>query len=101
MAAAALTPTVIQEEDLVMKGSLGTPLRFKKYYFKVTKATQADWIVTATYFPGTYLKAHVCTIDGSGDGADETLTYTASGTKLVLGSANVGTAYGEVLVQVA
>jgi len=101
MSAAALDPTIILVEDMIMKGDTGIPIRLKKYFFKATKVTQSDWVVTATYFPGTYLKGHATTIDSSGDGADETLTYVSSGTKLTLGSANTGTVYGEVIVQVA
>lgn len=101
MAAAALTPTVVQKTYIPATGLTGTPIRLVEYTVKVTKVTQADWIVAATYCPGTYLGAHGFTIDGSGDGAAETVTYTATGTKINLGSANVGTAYLKVLCQEA
>lgn len=99
MTAAALTPTIVQKTYKHATSITGSPVRLVEYFVKVTKATQADWVVAATYCPGTYLGASGFTIDGSGDGAAETVTYTASGTKILLGSANVGTAYLKVTCQ--
>jgi len=100
MAAAALTPTVVQKEYLYSTGSTGTPTRKVKYIYKVTKVTQNDWIVTATYFQsGTPILFSGNTIDSSSDGVTETQTYTSSGTVLTLTSATVGTTYGEVVYE--
>lgn len=99
MTAAALTPTVVQKTYLPATAVTGTPVRLIEYFVVVTKVTQADWIVAATYTPGTYLGCVGHVIDSSGDGDPETITYTASGTKLNLGSSDVGTAYLKVLVQ--
>ena len=93
MAAAALTPTVVQKTYKVATSVTGTPIRLVEYFVQITKVTQLDWIVAATYCPGTYLGASGFTIDGSADGAAETVTYATSGDTIVLGSANVGTAY--------
>ena len=99
MAAAALTPTVVQKTYKHATGVTGTPVRLVEYFVKVTKATQADWIVATTYCPGTYLGASGFTIDGSGDGAAETVTYVDATDAITLGSANVGTAYLMVTCQ--
>jgi hypothetical protein len=101
MAAAAITPTLVQKTYKPAIGSTGTAIRIVEYLVKLTKVTQADWFVAETHCPGTYLGATGYTIDASGDGAVDTVTYTASGTKVLLGSANVGTAYIKVLCQVA
>ena len=101
MAAAALTPTVVQKTYRHSTGVTGTPVRLVEYFVKATKATQNDWIVKDTYTPGTILMVDGMTIDGSGDGAQEAPTYTASGTKIVLASATVGTTYLNVVCQEA
>ncbi len=101
MAAAEITPTLVQKRYLPSTSTYGTPIRLVEYIVKIAKATQADWIVASTYCPGTYLGATGYTIDGSSNGAAETVTYATSGTKIVLGSADVGTAYLKVLVQEA
>lgn len=101
MAAAALTPTVVQKTYVPSIGKTGTPLRLVKYFFKVTKATDADWIVTATHFQaGTPVLYNAITIDSSSDGVQEGtvgLTYTSSGTQLTLSGGTTGTTYGEVV----
>ena len=99
MTAAALTPTVVQKTYIHSTGLTGTPIRLVKYIFKVTKATQNDWIVTDTYLKATDAPIMFSgnTIDSSSDGVTETMTYTHSGTKLTLTSATVGTTYGEVV----
>lgn len=99
MTAAELTPTVVQELNTPYSGVTGTPMRVKTFLMKVTKATQADWIVTDTYCPGgQVIMADGMTLDSSTDGAQEAPTYTHSGTKLVLASATVGTTYLTVTV---
>jgi len=98
MTAAALTPTVVQKTYLYSTAATGTPMRLVKYTVKVTKATEADWIVTGTYCQaGTPILFVGNTIDSSNDGVPETLTYTSSGTKLTLTSSTVGTTYLEVV----
>lgn len=100
MAAAALTPSVVQKTYVPSIGKTGTPVRLVKYFFQVTKVTDADWIVTATHFQaGTPVLYNAVTIDGSGDGVQEGtvgLTYTTTGTKLTLSGGTTGTTYGEV-----
>ena len=100
MAAAAITPTVVQKTYVPSIGKTGTPTRLVKYFFQLTKVTDADWIVTATHFQaGTPVLYNAVTIDGSGDGVQEGtvgLTYTTSGTKLTLSGGTTGTTYGEV-----
>jgi len=101
MTAAAITPTTVQKTYLYSTVTTGTaaPKRLIRYLVVLTKATQSDWFVTDTYCPGgTVIGATGYTIDSSGDATTETITYTNSGTKLVLGSATVGTDYIEVLV---
>lgn len=100
MTAAALTPSVVQKTYVPSIGKTGTPLRLVKYFFQVTKATDADWIVTATHFQsGTPVLYNAVTIDSSSNGVQEGtvgLTYTSTGTKLTLSGGTVGTTYGEV-----
>ncbi len=93
MTAAALTPTVVQKTYRAATGVTGTPLRLVEYFVKVTKVTQSDWIVAATYCPGTYLGAYGFTIDASSDGAAETVTFDETSDKIVMGSSDVGTSY--------
>lgn len=99
MAAAAITPSVVQKTYIPATGTVGTPFRTVEYLVKLTKATQADWIVAATYCPGTIIGFDAVTVDGSGDGVQEVMTYTASGTKLNLPGATVGTTYIRVICQ--
>lgn len=101
MAAAALTPTLVQKTYLPSTQSYGTtaPLRVVRYFIKVTKVTQNDWIVTDTYTPGgSIVGMDGVTIDSSSNGVQEAPTFTYSGTTLILPSATVGTTYLEVLV---
>ncbi len=102
MAAAAITPTVVQKEDLTCSAKTGTPMRLVRYWFKGTKATDADWIVTDTYFQstGTIIEYNAITIDSSSDAVQEGtvgLTYTATGTKLTFSGGTTGTVYGYVV----
>lgn len=103
MSAAALVPTVVQKTYIPSTGKTGTPMRLVKYTFKVTKATDADWIVTATYFQsGTPIFWNACTIDSSSDGVQEGtvgMTYTNTGTKLTLSGGTTGTTYGEIIYE--
>ena len=100
MAAAAITPTIVQKTYMPSTGITGTPMRLIKYTFKFTKVTQSDWLVTATHFQsGTPLYWSACTVDSSNDGdVEETtgISYTSSGTLLTFGHANVGTTTGEI-----
>ena len=100
MTAAAITPSVVQKTYVPSTGMTGTPMRLVKYTFKGTKAADADWIVTATYFQsGTPLFWNACTIDSSSDGVVEATvgcTYTNTGTKLTFSGGTTGTVYGEV-----
>lgn len=100
MTAAAKAPSVVQKHYIHCTDKTGIPIRLVKYFFKVTKANDGDWIVTATYFQsGTPLLYNAVTIDGSGDGVQEGtvgVTYTASGTKLTLSGGTTGTTYGEI-----
>lgn len=103
MSAAAITPTVVQKIYLPSTGSTGTPMRLVKYIFKFTKVTDADWIVTATYFQsGTPIFWNACTIDSSSNGVQEGtvgLTYTHSGTLLTFSGGTAGTTYGEIVYE--
>lgn len=93
MAAVALTPTTVVKTYKPSTGTVGTPIRTVEYLAVITKVTQADWVVAATYFPGTVVNVEGWTVDGSSDGAPETPTYADTGDQIVLGSANVGTEY--------
>jgi len=101
MAAAAITPTSVQKTYKPATATSGTALRTVEYLVKLTKATQNDWIVAATYTPGTIIGFDAVTIDSSSDGVQEVMTYAASGTTLVLPSATVGTTYMRVICQEA
>jgi hypothetical protein len=103
MAAAAITPTLVQKTYKPAINSFGAVagLRTVEYLVKLTKVTQNDWIVAATYCPGTIIGFDAVTIDSSSDGVQEVMTYANTGTKLVLPSATVGTTYMRVLVQEA
>ncbi len=100
MVAAAITPTVVQKTYEPSIGKTGTSIRLVKYFFKLTKATDGDWLVTATHLQaGTPVKFSAVTIDSSSDGVVESatgLTYTSTGTKLTLSGGTTGTTYGEV-----
>ena len=100
MTAAAITPSVVQKTYVPSTGVSGTPIRLVKYFFKLTKANDGDWIVTATHFQaGTPLLYNAVTIDSSTDGVQEGtvgMTYTNTGTKLTLSGGTTGTTYGEV-----
>jgi len=100
MVAAEMTPSVVQKTYIPSIGSTGTPMKLVKYTFKVTKTTDADWVVTADNFQsGTPIFWNAVTIDSSSDGVQEGtvgMTYTSSGTLLTLSGGTVGTTYGEV-----
>ncbi len=101
MAAAAITPTLVQKTYKPAIGSFGTSIKVVEYLIKLTKVTQADWVVAATYITGTIIGFDATTIDSSGNGVQEIMTYTATGTKLNLPSATVGTTYIRVISQEA
>lgn len=100
MVAAAIVPSVVQKTYVPSTGMTGTPIRLVKYVFKVTKVTDADWVVTNTYFQsGTPMYWNACTIDSSSNGVQEGtvgMTYATASNKLVLSGGTVGTTYGEV-----
>lgn len=102
MAAAEITCTVVQKQNIVSTSKTGTPLRLVKYYFQFTKATDADWILTTAFQTGTPLFWHACTIDSSTDGVVEDtvgITYTNTGTKLTFNGGTTGTTYGEIVFE--
>lgn len=101
MTAAVKTPTSVQKRHIGYTATTGTPVRLIEYFVVITKATQSDWFVGATYTPGTYRGSWGYDIDSSGDGAEETMTYVASGTKVTMGGATVGTAYVHVICEEA
>ena len=101
MTAAVMTPTSVQKTYLPATAVTGTPIRLVRYFVVVTTVTTADWIVAATYCPGTYLGGSGYTIDSSGDGVAQAITYVAIGTKIVMTCAAVGTVYLEILCQEA
>jgi hypothetical protein len=103
MAAAAITPTLVQKTYKPAINSYGAVagLRTVEYLVKLTKATDNDWIVAATYTPGTIIGFDSITIDSSGNGVSDVVTYVATGTKLVLSGATVGTTYLKVNCQEA
>jgi len=100
MTAAAIVPTVVQKTYVPSIGKTGTPTKLIKYFFQLTKATDADWLVTATHLQaGTPVLYNAVTIDSSSNGVQEGtvgLTYTSTGTKLTLSGGTTGTTYGEV-----
>jgi len=100
MTAAEITPSVVQKINEVSDTETGTAIRLVKYFFKVTKAADGDWIVTADNFQsGTPVLYNAVTIDSSSDGVQEGtvgLTYTNTGTKLTLSGGTTGTTYGEI-----
>ena len=98
--ASALVPSVVQKTYVPSIGKTGTPMKLVKYTFKGTKAADADWIVTATYFQaGTPIYWNACTIDSSTDGVQDGtvgVAYANTGTKLTFSGGTAGTVYGEV-----
>lgn len=101
MAAAAITPTIVQKTYKPSIGQLGSSVKVVEYLIKLTKVTQADWVVAATYISGTIIGFDAVTIDSSSNGVQEIMTYTNTGTKLNLPSATVGITYMRVIVQEA
>lgn len=89
MAAAAITPTSVQKRYLHQTATLGTPSKIVEYYVKLTKVTQNDWFVAATYTPGTVISAYGWNQDATTDTA-EICTQTQSGTKINMTSATTG-----------
>ena len=104
MTAAVKTCDVVQKTYLWSTGVTGTPMRLVKYFFKFTKANDADWIVTATEFGETAhpILYNAVTIDSSSNGVQEGtvgLAYTHSGTKLTFSGGTTGTTYGEIIYE--
>ena len=100
MAIAEITPSVVQKTYNPSIGSTGTPMKLVKYTFKVTKATDGDYITVADVFQtGVPIFWNACTIDSSSDGVQEGTVGFAletSGTVLTLSGGTTGTTYGEV-----
>jgi len=100
MAAAAIVPSVVQKTYIPSIGKTGTPMKLVRYTFKVTKVTDADWVVAGTYFQaGSPILYNAVTVDSSGDAVQEGtvgMTFTLSGTLLTLSGGTTGTTYGEV-----
>jgi len=95
MAAAAITPSIVSKTYVGSSKVTGVPKRIVEYYLEATKVTQADWILLEAAIgktSGILMSATGITLDSSSDMAAETLTYDDSEDKLLLGSANVGTA---------
>ncbi len=96
MAAAEKTASVVCKTEKVLNSITGDPIRVVEYYLKVTKATQADWVLLESAIGDTTMSlvdAHGIVLDSSSDMAQETLTYDDSADKLVLAGATVGTAH--------
>lgn len=102
MAAAEITPSVVQKETgLVADAKTGTPVAFQRYRIKLTKATQNDWIVLTTATGLSSLTGKVVgyvgtTTDSSNNSVQETMTFTETGAKLTFTSATVGTTWAVV-----
>ena len=96
--ASAKAPSIVQKTYVHSTSKTGTPIRLVKYTFKVTKAVDADWIVTATYFQsGTPLFWKAGTVDTNGVQEDTVgITYTSSGTLLTLNGGTAGVCTGEI-----
>ncbi len=101
MTAAVKTPTSVQKTYIHATSTHGTPIRIVRYFVVITGTANTDWFVAATYTPGTYLSSRGDCIDSSGDGTEETMTYTSSGTKINMGGGVAGTKYIEVWCQEA
>ena len=101
MAAAAIVPSIVQKTYVPSIGKTGDAIRLVKYFFKVTKATDADWVVTADAFQsGTPLYWNACTTDTNGvQESTVGMAYTASGTKLTLSGGTTGSTYGEIIYE--
>lgn len=95
MTATVVVPTSVQKILDVTTGVYGTPLRIVEYLIAFTKSYQNDWVVAATYITkGTFMGVMgAYTIDSSGDGVQETNTYTAATTRITCTSTTVGTTY--------
>lgn len=98
MTAAAMVPFLVQRLSYSQSSKInGTAsvVRVARYLIKVPKVTQSDWVVTATYLPSatadTIIGVIGYTVDSSSNATTETMTYTHTGDKLVMGSATVGT----------
>ena len=97
MAAAAITPTWVKKRYLPSTTTYGTTTdKLVEYIVKLTTVTTGDWFVAATYTPGTIIGAS--SIEYATDATTGTISYTTSGTKLVITDAStVGTCYVRVL----
>ena len=99
MTAAEITPSVVQKTYVASTGKTGVPMRLVKYTFKVTKVSDADWMLATAFQTGNPIYWNACAIDASGNGVQEGtvgMTYTLVGTKITLSGGTVGTVYGEI-----
>ena len=101
MTAAEKTVSKVQKVTEVWTGQTGTPMRVRKYIFQVTKANDADWIVTEDAFGETDapILYNAVTIDLSSNGVFEGtvgLAYTHSGTILTMSGGTAGVCTGEI-----
>jgi formylglycine-generating enzyme required for sulfatase activity len=102
MAAAAITPSVVQRStEQVQDGITGVPVRITKFKLKATKVTQADWIDTVDALGANYTTDKVVGFKGiviptGGDAAAETVTIDDSEDYIIMAGAGVGTAWIEI-----
>lgn len=104
MAAAAITPSVVQKSYVHMSKVTGTPVRVVEYYLEATKVTQNDWILLETAIGDTtktLMNVSGIVLDASSDLVQEGFTYDDSADTLVLTSATVGTVKVTVRMQEA
>lgn len=102
MAAAAITPSVVQKStEQIQDAITGTPVRITKFKLKATKATQADWIDTIDALGADYPTSKVVGFKGiviptGGDAVAETVTIDDSEDYILMAGATVGTAWIEI-----
>ena len=102
MVAAVMTPTSVQKTYIHATSTYGTPVRLVRYSVIVTTVTTADWIIAATYCPGTYISSTGHCVDSSGDGTKTTMSFEETEDEIrMTNAAGVGTTYLEVLCKEA
>lgn len=79
----------------------GTRSGLVTYFFKFTKVTNADWLVTSDEFQsGTPLMWTACTVDTNGVQEDTVgITYTDAGDLLTFNGGTTGTVYGTIVFE--
>ena len=99
MTAAEITPDVVQIlKEEVSDLNTGSRTGLVTYFFKVTKANDGDWVVTATHFQsGTPIGFDAVTTDTNGVQEDTVgITFTLSGTLLTLSGGTTGVTHGRI-----